>query len=165
MDKRPRRIVLRPCRVLEVFHTVSVGGPCSNPGWVICRKSRHGLLPRCVPSVSGCGAAQALFERGVKAVNIARIRELEERQQSAELVSRIRTSDSAWIFPLKWGQYTPEAASGTTKPAIHAQSIASDVPLKELKISAEQRAALDQMYATGSGSVHQDHLFKFYAAN
>ncbi|KAJ6631091.1 hypothetical protein B0H10DRAFT_1938641 [Mycena sp. CBHHK59/15] len=55
-------------------------------------------------------------------------------------------------------------ASGTTKPAINPRSIASDIPLDKLKISAKQCAALDHMYqlsATAStDQVPVNHLFK-----
>ncbi|KAJ7603693.1 hypothetical protein DFH06DRAFT_929315, partial [Mycena polygramma] len=59
-----------------------------------------------------------------------------------------------------------ETASGPKKNAMNARSVASDMPLHELKISPEQRAALGRMYndsATGSLEVPVDHLFKLDA--
>lgn len=48
---------------------------------------------------------------------------------------------------MKWAEYPPETASGATKPAIDARSVASKNPLDKLKISAEQRAALEEVYS------------------
>jgi hypothetical protein len=65
---------------------------------------------------------------------------------------------------MKWAGYTPETASGASKPALNPRSIASDIPLDKLRISAEQRAALDDIYQNvGAAGPHLrpvDHLFK-----
>jgi hypothetical protein len=54
---------------------------------------------------------------------------------------------------MKWAEYTPQTASGATKPAIDTRSVASENLLDKLKISAEQRAALEQVYSPSGPTV------------
>ncbi|KAJ7094102.1 hypothetical protein C8R44DRAFT_749621 [Mycena epipterygia] len=64
---------------------------------------------------------------------------------------------------VKWADITPYNASGTSKPAMNPRSVASDIPLDKLRISAQQRASLDDIYSSSNASADRapvDHLFK-----
>ncbi|KAJ7777945.1 hypothetical protein DFH07DRAFT_695064, partial [Mycena maculata] len=68
---------------------------------------------------------------------------------------------------MRSAEYTHEAASGATKPALNPCSAASDIPLAQLKISADQLAALQRMYdpnaGASAGALPVDHIFKLDA--
>ncbi|KAJ6582512.1 hypothetical protein DFH09DRAFT_1360400 [Mycena vulgaris] len=70
---------------------------------------------------------------------------------------------------MRWAEYTPETASRTTKPAMNPRNVASDIPLDKLKISAEQRASLEEMYRLDATATPDrlpvDHLFKLDAGD
>ncbi|KAJ7462596.1 hypothetical protein FB451DRAFT_967958, partial [Mycena latifolia] len=59
--------------------------------------------------------------------------------------------------------YTPDSVSGAQKPPMNPRSVASDIQLDKLKVSAEQRAAIGDLYATAGGTAPVDHLFKLDA--
>ncbi|KAJ7610601.1 hypothetical protein DFH06DRAFT_1016591 [Mycena polygramma] len=62
---------------------------------------------------------------------------------------------TAYENNLTWSQYTPEEAAGK-KPALHQRTLASNIPLDHLKVSAEQLQQIQEIYqrdATGNGAV------------
>ncbi|KAJ7256334.1 hypothetical protein C8J57DRAFT_1235708 [Mycena rebaudengoi] len=64
---------------------------------------------------------------------------------------------------VRWAPYDAETASRKSKPTVTPRSVASDIPLDKLRVSADQHAALEKMYrpsgiSSTSGAL-ADHLF------
>ncbi|KAJ7204907.1 hypothetical protein C8J57DRAFT_1441401 [Mycena rebaudengoi] len=65
---------------------------------------------------------------------------------------------------VRWAPYDAETTSRKTKPKVTPRSVASDIPLDKLRVSADQRAALEKMYrpsgiSSSTSEALADHLF------
>ncbi|KAJ7271009.1 hypothetical protein C8J57DRAFT_1507974 [Mycena rebaudengoi] len=65
---------------------------------------------------------------------------------------------------VRWAPYDAETASRKSKPTVTPRSVASDIPLDKLRVSADQHAALEKMYrpsgiSSSTSGALADHLF------